>query len=413
MFLAPKKVIKALEAIRRDFIWGRKAGKHKIRWIAWSQMTRDRALGGMGLGNLRNTNLAFMTKWWWKYKAKPKELWTRVIKAIHDNNRSYKLIPSNKKVAGVWKDITKAGKELESMGVSITDELTVEVGNGKAIKFWLDRWSGDRSLKDAYPGIFKIAENKHAMVADYVTVLQNENQWFITCTRPPNTDEEWSQWANLLQQINGTRVSGKEDRWGWKSDSKGIFSVAAVRNQLNKAEVNQEVEEWKLWNKWVPPKANYFSWRAALEKISVKRELVRRGMNISNVLCPRCGVSEETVDHLICECRVSQRIWVEVSKWLKVPSISGRRNCKELMEHCYTLKGSGDWRKIINVVIQAALWNIWKSRNDKEFEGHLRNEKEILDNIMEDSFIWVKTRSKIQGIVWERWLDFNIRDVVS
>ncbi|MFS7921421.1 putative reverse transcriptase zinc-binding domain-containing protein [Helianthus anomalus] len=306
----------------------------------------------------------------------------------------------------------KAGKELESMGVSITDELTVEVGNGKTIKFWLDRWSGDRSLRVTYPKIFKIAENKHARVADYVTVLQNENQWFITCSRPPNTDEEWSQWSKLLQQINGSRVSGKEDRWGWKPDRNGIFSVAAVRNHLNKVEANQEDGEWKFWNKWVPPKVNYFSWRAALEKISVKRELARRGMSLNNLLCPRCGVNEETVDHLICECMSSQRIWKEVSNWLKVPSLYGRRNCKELLEHGNMLKGSGEWKKIINVVIQAALWNIWKSRNDKEFEGHLRNEKEILDTIKEDSFIWVKMMSKIQGIVWERWVDFNIRDVV-
>ncbi|MFS7970880.1 hypothetical protein Hanom_Chr09g00826111 [Helianthus anomalus] len=147
MYLAPKKVVNTLDAIRRDFIWGRKAGKHKTRWIAWDKMTRIKHKGGFGLGDLRSANLAFMIKWWWKYKAKPEELWTKVIKSIHDSKRCYKILPINNNFAGIWKDIVKAGKELETMGVSVTKELAVEIGNEKSVRLWLDNWIATRRVK--------------------------------------------------------------------------------------------------------------------------------------------------------------------------------------------------------------------------------------------------------------------------
>ncbi|KAJ0482676.1 hypothetical protein HanIR_Chr13g0656551 [Helianthus annuus] len=50
MYLAPKKVIQTLDAIRRDLVWGRKDGKNKIRWIAWNKMVRPKKYGGFGIG---------------------------------------------------------------------------------------------------------------------------------------------------------------------------------------------------------------------------------------------------------------------------------------------------------------------------------------------------------------------------
>ncbi|XP_021985127.1 uncharacterized protein LOC110881059 [Helianthus annuus] len=312
----------------------------------------------------------------------------------------------------VWKDIAAAGKELEDMGVSVTNELIVEMGNRRTVKFWLDRWCGDRNLREMYPTIFKIATNKHAYVAENATVSQDETQWFIRCNRPPNMEEEWSQWSKLLQQIKDIQVKKDEDRWAWKSDSYGTFSVTTIRNHLNRIDANYDADEWKFWNRWAPPKVNYFIWRTVLEKISVKRELARRGIPLSSSLCSRCGLQEETVNHFICECTRSQRIWENIFIWLKIPTVHGSRSCKDVLEFGNNLKGSSEWKKIINVIFQATIWNIWKSRNDKEFEGYLRNDKEITEIIKEDSFIWLKTRSKMQNIVWERWVDFNIRDVV-
>ncbi|XP_021985231.1 uncharacterized protein LOC110881199 [Helianthus annuus] len=363
MYLAPKKVIKALDTIRRDFIWGRNAGKYKIRWIAWGKMTKPKQLGGFGLGDLRSANLALMAKWWWKYKTKPEELWTKVIRSIHVSNRCYKIMPINNKYAGIWKDIVAAGKELGGIGISTAEEIVVEVGTGNTVKFWLDNWCGGKIFKEIYPALFKIATNRQVKVADCVIKLENENQWSIG----------WLE---------------------WKTAEKGEFSVAEIRKQIIKQDGAGVEERWKNWNRWVPPKVSYFTWRATIGRIPVKKELIRRRIPITNQLCSRCEAEEETADHVICGCISSKAVWKNILIWLKLPAATEFQGCREAIEYANGLTGSKDWKKIISVVVQTTMWNIWKSRNEKEFEGNIRNSSEIAEKIMADSFIWLKSISK-------------------
>ncbi|KAJ0603386.1 putative RNA-directed DNA polymerase [Helianthus annuus] len=294
LYPAPKKVINTLDVIRRDFIWGRKAGRFKIRWIAWSKMIRMKQHGGFGLGDLRSANIAFLIKWWWKYKTKPEELWTKVIKSTHESKRSNNFLPINNTFAGTWKDIVGAGKELEKMGIVAAEELVAEVGSGTRVKFWLDNWIGGRALKDKYPEIFRIIKNKKANIVECRIQAENEYQWNFEWVRPPNTDNEWAQWTDLMQELNGAEFKDGEDRWVWNVSERGEFSVANVRKQINKLQGEGIEEQWKYWNSWVPPKINYFTWRAAIDKIPVKRDVRNKRnrpymLSVSAPVQSKCG----------------------------------------------------------------------------------------------------------------------------
>ena len=41
-------------------------------------------------------------------------------------------------------------------------KMTFKVGNGKRVKFWTDRWCGDKPLGDAFLMLFSIASTKDA-----------------------------------------------------------------------------------------------------------------------------------------------------------------------------------------------------------------------------------------------------------
>ncbi|KAJ0490643.1 hypothetical protein HanRHA438_Chr12g0569991 [Helianthus annuus] len=56
---------------------------------------------------------------------------------------------------------------------------------------------------------------------------------------------------------------------------------------------------------------------------------------------------------------------------------------------------------------------IWKSRNDWVFNGYKGSTGRIVDEVKEMSFLWIKERSKLKNLVWDRWKDFNIRDVIK
>ena len=55
----------------------------------------------------------------------------------------------------VWKAI-KSGWD------GFKRKMTFKVGNGKRVKFWTDRWCGDKPLGDAFLMLFSIASTKDA-----------------------------------------------------------------------------------------------------------------------------------------------------------------------------------------------------------------------------------------------------------
>ena len=40
------------------------------------------------------------------------------------------------------------------------------VGNGMRVRFWLDKWCGDESLKDTFPSLFALATSMEAWVEE-------------------------------------------------------------------------------------------------------------------------------------------------------------------------------------------------------------------------------------------------------
>ncbi|KAK8584125.1 hypothetical protein V6N12_068374 [Hibiscus sabdariffa] len=74
----------------------------------------------------------------------------------------------------------------------------------------------------------------------------------------------------------------------------------------------QSTIDWNLlvWSGLAPPKMEVCMWLVIRKKILVRAELAHRGMSsIQNALCPLCGTSVETVNHLLFTCMVSWKLW--------------------------------------------------------------------------------------------------------
>ncbi|KAJ0558706.1 putative RNA-directed DNA polymerase [Helianthus annuus] len=136
LFKGPKAVLKTLEGIRRAFIWGNHGSGKKVRWVPWEKVTKPKDMGGLGIGGLKEINVAMGIKWWWRYIDNNSQLWAQVIKSIHSSSRSNNLIPLKKTVTGLWKDIGDMENELYSIGIQIKQRIKGVVGDGKSIRFW-------------------------------------------------------------------------------------------------------------------------------------------------------------------------------------------------------------------------------------------------------------------------------------
>ena len=51
------------------------------------------------------------------------------------------------------------------------------MGNGRRVRFWTDMCCRDAVLASAFPQLFNIAENKEALVAEYLWISERGFVW--------------------------------------------------------------------------------------------------------------------------------------------------------------------------------------------------------------------------------------------
>ncbi|KAJ0939707.1 putative reverse transcriptase zinc-binding domain-containing protein [Helianthus annuus] len=189
--------------------------------------------------------------------------------------------------------------------------------------------------------------------------------------------------------------------------------MAILRDALERTNLDNRDTPWKHWNKWVPPEVNLFVWRAMKRRIAVKVELARRGIQLGDQTCSRCKSEEESVEHLLINCLKTRATWWNIMIWLKLPLQEDIESCEDVLERIDAFNGSREWKTLIKAIVMTAMWQIWKSRNDVEFNRKEGTTTNTVDGIKELSYLWIKERAKLKDLVWERWKDFNIRDIIK
>lgn len=119
--------------------------------------------------------------------------------------------------------------------------------------------------------------------------------------------------ANQVLRIPISRM-GAKDRLVWDPDQHGIFSVQsayrlaqrAQEGKSNHAETShaREGKSWMwriLWRLPIKPKLNHFMWKCLHGWLATNVAVQKRGAVIDTI-CRRCGVAEESLEHLFFHC---------------------------------------------------------------------------------------------------------------
>jgi len=146
MFRFPVGVMKKIENIHRNFLWGWGSEGRKIAWVSWKKVCETKGEGGLGVINVKDFNLALLSKWISRLGSNEGGLWEEVLESKYGGWRNLKEDKGSSYESLWWKDLKRIW-QLQKWGNNFGDCLKWEIGNGKSIRFWEDRWTGNDAFK--------------------------------------------------------------------------------------------------------------------------------------------------------------------------------------------------------------------------------------------------------------------------
>ncbi|GJT80376.1 hypothetical protein Tco_1054718 [Tanacetum coccineum] len=96
--------------------------------------------------------------------------------------------------------------------------------------------------------------------------------------RPVRDGIEKEQWLEMLSMLDTVMLSSSIDRWVCDLNGEGDFRVKDVRSSLDELFL-PSMDVATRWVKFVPKKINVFAWRARLDRLPTRLNLIKRAFS--------------------------------------------------------------------------------------------------------------------------------------
>nr|GEZ08412.1 RNA-directed DNA polymerase, eukaryota, reverse transcriptase zinc-binding domain protein [Tanacetum cinerariifolium] len=281
---------------------------------------------GLGVGSLHAKNLGLLGKWKWRFLTEKTALWRKVVKYFYGEDGGFSSRGNSIGHYGTWHGIINAVANIEKLDGSFNSSFKLKISNGSDTLFWKDKWCEDGSLlMDRFPRLFSLDSSADCTI---------------------------------------------RDRWG-------VVLLAEHRLGFH-----------HVWNSWSPHKVNICVWRALIDRLPTRANLLSRGVNIGQGNCPFCDYSDETIEHYLLTCPKVVPIWRKLWSWwnLNQPVSFPSFSIKDVSLENLACLGCPNLNKVLHSVFQCSLWAIWKWRN-KVVHAPLESRANTLD---EDIFLSIQ-----------------------
>lgn len=141
-----------------------------------------------------------------------------------------------------------------------------------------------------------------------------------------------------------------------------------------------------------------------LELISLEGMSYRRILQLT-VMCE--GVPE-ALDHLFLNCVMARDVWAGILRWLGFVY----HTPPDLFVHWKwwnELSGNKKIRKGYRIIWHAAIWTIWRVRNDLIFNNSTCGIEEVVEAIKALAWRWVLNRLNLPACMFYEW-NWNSQD---
>jgi hypothetical protein len=408
----PVQVWKTIKRIQRDFLWGSRGGSKRVNWVKWEVICKLKRLGGLSVRDLRVVNINLLTKWHWRFLNGGNSLWQEVIRGKYRDEVMGKVdwgvdnIPWYSSLW--WKDLCSTGVNLDTnwFGRSVKRKL----GNGMNSSFWVDVWVGSSSLKDRFPRLFSISNQKEAMVAELWNGV-SEVRWNFIWRRRLFVWEE-TLVEELVQSLQGITLTDFDDKWCWCPDSNGEFSVNSTFDLVsellgNRGSVHPDllVAFKAVWKCPTPSKVQGFARLMLHDRIPTKVNLFRRKILTlpTDQVCVQCSNNDENLVHLLIYCPFARQVWEKIFSWTRL-NFCLPHSCVSILHLFAATQGNKKTRQGMIMIWCATVWVLWNQKNPIIFNNGASDLLGAVDEIKLVSWKWWIGKSKSQPCLLYEWL---------
>nr|GFA14773.1 RNA-directed DNA polymerase, eukaryota [Tanacetum cinerariifolium] len=197
-------------------------------------------------------------------------------------------------ISSIWCHILHEIQSLTLKGFDFLSHCKIHVGNGHNTRFWLDKWVSDIPLCVRFPRIFALElVQGSSIVAKWEAISFDES-----FRRHIRDGAERHQWLELLSLLDSVVLSSSADRWFCDLRGDGDFRVKEIRTAIDDLHL-LFVGAATRWVKHVLIKVNIFAWRARLDRLPTRGNLVSRGVVLESSFCPVCNLAHEDIQHVL------------------------------------------------------------------------------------------------------------------
>ncbi|KAL0292609.1 UNVERIFIED_CONTAM: hypothetical protein Scaly_2581600 [Sesamum calycinum] len=360
VFILPKGVLKMLERKMRTFLWQGPSGEGQAK-VAWDQICKPKAEGGLGLRSLIIMNQALILKQLWRILQNDgSSIW---VDWIQQNRLRRSTIWTFNRSTGSW-----CWKKLLKLRPILHRGVHYKVGDGSSFSLWQDPWHDRGPLCLSFPRGIEVTGLP--LSSTLSSVLQR-NQW---CW-PAATDSDIVEIMSMLPPTTPSAV----DTICWRSNS-GKFTLTSAVLLIQPPSPHAH---WQglLQGKFKIPRHGFILWLAFLEKLStMDKPWVPRTEN-GCVLCG--GQISETHDHLFFKCWFSKRCLTILNHKVKFqwPYLEWQRG---IMWASKRLRGNHLVNAALRATLAALVYHIWAERNSRKFAATSSSADLISNRVLED-----------------------------
>jgi hypothetical protein len=358
----------AIDKLTRSFLWKNKKeinGGHCL--LAWEVVTMPKEQGGLGIRNLQKHNQALLSN------LTTKLLTGGVGPCFGWLTRWYlqRLIPDRPTASDTpfWKIMIKH--------ITTVQETTkCTVNSGTSVSFWNDHWTELGKLKDVFHVLYTFARESTCTVASQ----NNANGWNIELhDRLSHTAQE--QLLTLQAYLYD-----KHPTLNTNPDSRALVTTGKTPTTRDYRLLCDRGVRWLphdwVWIKAVPLSQKFFLWLAYHGRLNTKDNMTKKQWchDAGCDLCP----AVESIDHITMHCRHSYWIW---ERWNLNGAALRANTIAEFVQQTKSSK-NGKAAQAWPVCFAAAMYSLWKMRNDRIFNDKRPNRGRLLAQAADLIKLW-------------------------